>query len=173
MNRAFRIAFHTCIMLSLVALVGCSDDDTATPAAPAPEPAAGGTVGIYTNAAGTNRDIVDNGGTVTLYVVHKITNSCISSQFRIEEPEGWTLIGADHQYDLHLGDFEHGIAYAYGSCTSGTLHLATLTYQAPGNSAGSTFKVVEQDNETPLQVIDCSDNRITDCVGLTSMVSAP
>jgi len=174
MNRAFRIAFHACIMLSLVVFVGCSDDDPASPAPnPTPDPAIGGTVGIYTDAAGTNRDIVDTGGTVTLYIVHKVTDGATAAQFKIEAPAGWNLIGPDHQIDLHIGDVDDGIAYAYGDCMSGTIHLATLTYQSPGNSAGSSFKVVQENAHTPIQIIDCSDNRHTDCIGLTSTVSAP
>jgi len=174
MNRAFRIAFHACIMLSLVVFVGCSDDDPAAPAPnPTPDPAVGGTVGIYTDAAGTNRDIVDTGGTVTLYIVHKITVGGTASQFKVEEPAGWNLLGAVHEIDLNIGRIDNGIAYAYGDCLSGSIHLTTLTCQSPGNSAGLTFKVVQQSASTPIQVIDCNDNRLTDCIGLTSTVSAP
>lgn len=173
MYRAFRIAFHACIMLSLAVFVGCSDDDPTTPPNPGPEPTVAGSVGIYTNDAGTNRDIVDTGGTVTLYVVHKVADGAIATQFKIEEPVGWNLIGVNNQIELALGDVENGIAYAYGSCLSGTIHLATLTYQSPGNSAGSSFKVVEASVSEPLEIIDCNQNRITDLVGLTSTVSAP
>ena len=174
MNRAFRIAFHACIMLSLAVFVGCSDDDPAAPPpGPAPDLPLAGTVGVYADDAGTDRNIIDTGGVVTVYVVHKITGGATASQFKIEAPAGWTLMGADHQIELHIGDFYYGIAYAYGECLTGTIHLTTLTYQSPGSSAGLTFKVVPDNPGNYIWVVDCNSNRLEDGVGLTSTVTQP
>jgi hypothetical protein len=162
-------------MLSLVVFVGCSDDDPASPPnpTPTPDPAIGGTVGIYTDDAGTNRDIVDTGGTVTLYLIHKVTAGATASQFKIEAPAGWNLIGAVHDFDLHIGDFDDSIAYVYESCLTGTINIATLTYQSPGNSAGSTFKVLPDATHSSVHVIHCNATDWLRGDGLTSTVSAP
>jgi hypothetical protein len=176
MNRAIRIALYGCIMLALGVFVGCSDDDTASPAQPQPEPnpTMAGSIGVYTDAAGTDRDVIDTGGVVTLYVVHKIPNGGTASAFSIDAPEGWSLIGTDHQIELHLGDFDTGIAYAYGECMTGTIHLATLTYQSPGNSpSGATFNITPYTNWDFIRVIDCAEHTLDDGMGLTSPVSQP
>jgi hypothetical protein len=122
--------------------------------------------------AGTDRNIVDTGGVVTLYVVHKIPNGGTASAFSIEAPQGWTRVGATHQIELYLGDFDGGIAYAYGSCRTGTIHLATLSYQSPGNTpAGETFKIMPYTDWGHIRVIDCGERTLEDGVGLTSNVS--
>ena len=161
-------------MLSLAVFVGCSDDDPAAPPpGPEPEPTLGGTIGIYADDAGTDREIVDTGGTVTVYVIHKITGGTTASQFKIEAPAGWTQVGEVHDIELTIGDCDYGIAYAYGDCISGTINLTTLTYSTPGNSTGDTFRVVPDAPYDHIRVVDCGGNVVRDAVGLTSTVSQP
>ena len=174
MSRAFRIAFHACILLAFVVFVGCSDDDPATPTPePQQETSIAGTFGGYTDDAGTDRNVVDTGGLVTLYVFHKITGGTMASAFKIDAPEGWTLVGTDHQFILHIGDVGTGIAYAYQECLTGSIHLATLTYQSPGNSAGSSFEISPYTGWDNIRVVDCNEHAIEDGIGLSSVVSQP
>ena len=174
MNRAFRFAFYACIMLSLAAFIACSDEETtAPPPEPGPEPATGGTIGVYADVNGTDNNIIDTGGLVQVYVIHKTGGGSTASQFKIIAPEGWTEIGAYHQFELHIGTFYRGIAYAYGECLEGTLHLATVTYQSPGNSNGAFFQVAPEDRWGLIRVVDCNETVYTDGQGLTSPVSTP
>ncbi len=172
MKRAFRLGFHICILLAFGAFVGCSNEDPAAVPAPEPDPAVAGSMGIYADAAGTNSRIVDDGGTVTVYVVHKIEVGGIASAFTVEAPAGWTRLGAVSQYPVNIGDVDAGMSIGYGNCLTGTIHLMTLTYDSPGNSAaGSTFKVLPHP-EWPdnIRVVDCDAEMLTDCVGRISSV---
>lgn len=172
MKRAFRLGFHICILLAFGAFVGCSDEDPAAVPAPEPDPAVAGSMGIYADAAGTNSRIVDDGGTVTVYVVHKIEVGGIASAFTVEAPAGWTRLGAASQYPVNIGDVDAGMSIGYGNCLTGTIHLMTLTYDSPGNSAaGSTFKILPHP-EWPdnIRVVDCDAEMLTDCVGRISSV---
>lgn len=174
MKRAFRLGFHICILLAFGVFAGCSDDDTTTAPdpKPQPEPTVGGNIGIYADAAGTDRTIVDNGGTVTVYVVHKIEEGGTASAFTVRAPIGWTLAGEVSQYPIVIGSVESGISVAYGNCLTGSIHLTTLTYYAPGNTpSGSNFEVLPHpqwpDN---IRVVDCNATMITDCEGGISPV---
>ena len=174
MNRAFRFAFYACIMLSLAVFVACSDDDPAAPPPdPGPEPATGGTIGVYADVQGTDMNIIDTGGLVQVYVIHKTGGESTASQFKIVAPAGWTEIGAYHQMDLHIGTFYRGIAYSYGECLEGTIHLATVTYQSPGNTNGEVFQIDGADRWGVIRVVDCDENVYTDGEGLSSPVSTP
>lgn len=178
MNRASRIGFHVCILLALVAFVGCSDDDS-TPANPPAPPVTNlaGTIGIYADADGTDQDLVDTGGRVTYYVIHKATEEAVaSSAFRIEAPDGWTRAGAVSEYPVNIGDVDTGISIAYGECFSNNaIHIMTLTYDSPGNSApGTVFKIVPH-NAWPenIQVVNCNLTLLEDGIGEISPVVRP
>ena len=171
MNRVFRISCHVCILLAVSLFVGCSDDDPASVKPPV-QPALGGSIGIYADADGTDPTLVDTGGMVTFYVVHKVTQGAMASAYRIEAPAGWTLIAADAQFPVSLGDINDGISIAYGECLTGTIHVMTLTYQSPGNSAsGTKFKVLPHSGwPENVRVVDCNQNTLDDAVGEESPV---
>jgi hypothetical protein len=163
-------------MLTVAVFVACSDEDTTAPPPPpdpGPEPATGGTIGVYADVAGTDLNIIDTGELVQVYVIHKTGGGSTASQFKIIAPAGWTEIGAWHQMELHIGTFYRGIAYAYGDCKEGTIHLATVTYQSPGNTNGEVFEVAPADRWNQVRVVDCNENIYTDGEGLTSPVSTP
>jgi hypothetical protein len=157
--------------------VGCSDDDSTTVNPPSPpETNLAGSIGVYADVNGTDRDLVDSGGTVTYYVIHKVTNGVGSSSFKIVAPEGWTRIGAVSEFDLNIGDIDQGITIAYSQCLSDqAIHIMTLTYQSPGNSpAGTVFKVLPHDRlPNAIEVVDCDLNRLLDGIGEVSPVIQP
>lgn len=172
MKRAFRLGFYVCILLTVGIFAGCSDDEATTAPTPQPEPAIAGSIGIFADPAGTDRTIVDNGGSVTVYVVHKVDEGGTASAFTIEAPAGWTRVGTVSQFPIVIGDVDAGISVAYGSCLTGSIHVLTLNYTAPGNTpAGATFKVMPHP-EWPdnIRVVDCHSEMLTDCIGQTSSV---
>lgn len=177
MNRTFRIGLSLCILLAFGVLIGCSADDPATAPAPQPEPNIAGSIGVYADNAGTNRDIVDTGGAVTVYVVHKIENGAIASAFSVEAPAGWTLVSEVSQFPVSIGNIAAGVSIGYGDCLTGVIHLMTMTYDSPGNTmAGSTFKVVPHPDPRmsgEIEVADCEQNKLLDCVGMASPVVQP
>jgi len=126
-----------------------------------------GSIGVYADAAGTDRNIVDTGSLVTVYVVHKAENGATASQFAVAAPTGWTVVTEQSQFPVSIGNVTDGISIGYGSCQSDVIHVMTITYQSPGNSAGTTFKVVahKDDPSGMIQVVDCNQNLLVDGIG--------
>jgi hypothetical protein len=125
--------------------------------------------------AGTNPNILDTGGSVTVYVVHKIEDGATASEFKVVAPEGWTLVGETAQYPVNIGSVVTGVSIAYGACEVGTIHVMTLTYDSPGNTpAGETFKILPH-NTWPdyIRVVGCSSNMLDDGIGLESPITTP
>ena len=166
MNKTLRFVFYTCILLSLGAFVGCSDDDPVS-AGETPEPALAGNIGVYADAAGTDTDVRDTGNPVTLYVVHKVDNGATASSFKVEAPSGWTRLSAAAQFPVAIGDVDTGISLGYGQCMKEAIHLVTLTYQTPGNTpAGAKFKISPHATGSgKIEVVDCSQNLLRDAIG--------
>jgi hypothetical protein len=161
-------------MLVFGVFVGCSDDDASIAPDP-PEPHVAGSIGVYADIEGTDRNLTDTGGTVTLYVVHKVEDGGTASAFTIEAPEGWALISEISPYPLTIGNITAGISIAYGQCLSEAIHIMTLTYRSPGDSQpGSVFEVKPHphwpDNIT---VVDCDHAIVDDGVAISSPVVIP
>ena len=161
MNNAFRISSLVCILIVFGLFIGCGDDDPVIvdpPVEPPVETNLGGSIGIYADVEGTNPRLIDTGGIVTYYVVHKIPEGGTASAFKIEAPAGWTRIGVNSEFPVMVGNVDQGVAIGYGRCIRGTCHVMTLTYQSPGTTpAGTVFKVLPH-NEFPefVQVVDCN-----------------
>jgi hypothetical protein len=176
MNNAFRISSLVCILIVFGLFVGCSSDDDPVivdpPIEPPVETNLGGTIGIYADEQGTNSRLIDTGGIVTFYVVHKIPEGGTAAAFKIEAPAGWTRIGAVPEFPVSVGSVDEGVAIGYGRCVRGTCHVMTLTYQSPGNTpAGTVFKVLPHDEfPTAVQVVDCNETLVEDGIGEESMV---
>ena len=170
MNKTMRILAGACVLLTMALFVGCSDDDT-TPTEPGGSTSMAGSIGIYADAGGTNPNINDTGAVVTVYVVHNVPNGATAAQFRVEAPAGWTVQSESAQFPVAIGDVSDGIALGYGTCRTDAVHLMTLTYQSPGTSTGS-FRVLPH-TQTPdaIQVVDCSDNLLTDADGESTPVN--
>jgi hypothetical protein len=175
MNKVLRISIHCCILLALGLFFGCSDDDPASVPPPQPDPNPAGSVGVYVDEAGTNPNVVDNGGIVTLYVVHTVTEGVTASAFMIEAPAGWTRTGDVSEYPVNIGNINAGITIGYGECLTGAIHVMTLTYQAPGNTAaGESFKVLPHTDPRmsgDIEAVDCSQNKLLDGIGIVSPVT--
>lgn len=160
------------MLLALGLVLGCSDDETVvTPPPPTGPTNPGGTLGVYADQAGTNQTITDPGAgaLVTVYVVHKSGLGVLSSQFRVAAPAGWTFVGVTSPFQVRidnpLGGFTSGTSITYGACMTGSIHVATVQYIAPGGSAGGVFQVLPNDQYTTINAVDCDLNLVTTVVG--------
>ena len=163
-----------CILLVLGLVAGCGDDNPST-VTPPDETNVGGTIGIYMNVDDTSPTVVDNGDMVEMYVIHKVDQGVTACAFRVEAPAGWTLVAAQSEFPVSVGDIEDGISVAYGQCLTGSIHVMTLTYNAPGNSATDARFRVLPNSQWPehIQVVDCGQNLVEDGRGLDSPVVLP
>jgi hypothetical protein len=160
-----------CILLLIGVAAGCGSDDPVAPVQP-PVLTSAGTIGVYGNPDGSMGKIVDSDGIMTVYVVHNVEDGVTASSFRIQAPAGWTRVGAQAQYPVTIGDVDQGISIAYGSCTSGSIHVMTLTYASlPTPPASATFRVLPGDNTAnAIQVTDCDYNVIVGGRGLETQL---
>jgi hypothetical protein len=175
MHKATFITSLICIMLAAGLFVGCSDDNPTTPKPPIDPPEDtnfAGNVGVYMDAAGLDDNLVDTGGIVQFYVVHKVEYGATASAFKVEAPAGWTLLAANSEFPVSVGNISEGISIGYGRCASGTVHVMTLTYQSPGDTpAGSMFKVLPHTLwPDAVQSVDCQEVLHDDGEGLESPV---
>jgi hypothetical protein len=165
MKRAFRVTNLLCILLVLGFLFGCSKDDSPVkPDKPdIPDPELLGAVGVFADEAGTNPTIVDNGGIVTVYVVHKLdTDGATGCQFKINAPVGWTLLTEQVEFPLSIGDARNGIAIVYGQCKTGSVHLMTLRYDTDDiRDPDDKFTITPDPNSVNspemVEVVDCQN----------------
>jgi hypothetical protein len=173
MNKALRVGCHVLILLMFGVFVGCSDDDTpTTPVIPNPA----GSIGVYADAGGTNPNVTDTGGSVSLFVVHHVEDGATASSFRVEAPAGWTMTLAQNQFPVSIGDPATGMSVGYGTCQSGAIHVMTLTYTSPGNTpAGAMFKVLPHTDvpSQSIEVVDCTQNLLQSAIGVETPVSLP
>jgi hypothetical protein len=163
-----------CILLVLGLVAGCGDDNPSN-VTPPDDTNVGGTIGVYMDETGTSPSVVDNGESVEMYVVHKVDQGATACAFRIEAPAGWTLVSAQSEFPVSVGDIEDGISIAYGQCLNGAIRVMTLTYSAPGNSATDARFRVLPNSQWPehVQVVDCSQNLVEDGIGMESPVVLP
>ena len=171
MNNAIRMTHCVCILLVLGLVASCGDDNPSNVDTP-DNTNLGGTIGVYADMSGASTNLIDYGEVAQIYVVHKVAEGATACAFRIEEPAGWTLVSAESQFPVTIGDIEDGISIGYGQCLSGTIHVMTLTYNTPGNSTPDARFRVLPNSQWPehVQVVDCSQNLVEDGIGVASRV---
>ena len=179
MSKVFWAGGLICLVLALGLFVGCSDDEgTITP--PAMDPA--GSIAVYTDIAGTDNNIVDNGTFITLYVVHRVPDGSLGCQFRVEAPTGWTELGTQTKFPVTLGVPATGVSVGYGSCQYDAIHVLSVTYTAPGDTpAGATFKILPVvyppaqggGQADYVEVVDCNSNLLFTVDAMESPVTVP
>ena len=175
MENVFRIGSVLCILLVLGMFVGCGDDDPVAVNPPTVVVNEAGSIGIYADTDGRISHLVDTGGMITFHIVHVVNDGATASAFRIEEPAGWVRISATTEFPVSIGNVDDGISIGYGQCMSGSIHLMTLTYKAPGNTEpGTSFKILPH-TEWPnnLQVVNCAAKLLEDGIGKESPVNVP
>jgi hypothetical protein len=178
MGKILRNMPVVCILIVLSVFLGCGSDngvtvqDTPAPPVPPVPPALGGTFGVYSTPGGDRPGLYDTGDIVAIYVVHKVPEGAMASEFKIGAPTGWTLVGAKSRFSTTIGDVHQGISIGYGSCLTGSINLMTLTYQTPGNATpGTEFEVLPHpDWPQNIQVVDCNANLLDGARGLATPV---
>lgn len=168
MNNPLRTFQLFCILLVIGLAAGCGNDD-ATPVAPVIDMQAG-TIGVYGNPDGSLGKIIDRDGTMAVYVVHTVENGATASNFRVQAPAGWTLLTAQSQYPVTIGDVDEGISIAYGQCKSGAIHVMTLTYESLATTPDEAMFRVLPHTLWPngIQVVDCNFNVLENGRGMES-----
>jgi hypothetical protein len=132
-----------------------------------PEATAGGSIGVYTDPAGTDCNIPDvPSGFMTVYVVHTNTAGATASQFSAPKPACMTdatWVSDTPVFAVTLGSSQTGVTVGYGSCSSGPTHVLTIKYYVTGPSEACCMYRVLPDPSLAsgqVEVVDCNFNLV-------------
>ena len=126
---------------------------------------AAGSIGVFSDEAGTNCNLVDAAGYAYVYLWHVNTTGALASEFKLIRPAGWAYQFGSRDLDfLQIGfpDADDGVAYSYITCQTGSFWLETLIYSADGSSpvCSNTVYITNVPSKTNIEVINCSDVRL-------------
>lgn len=135
------------------------------------------TVGLYTDASGTDMELIvqEPFGVMPIYVVVQNAAEVSAVQFAAPVPACFTnafYIGEDVQFPLHIGDSQNGIAIAFGTCLSSPVHVLTINvYTTEPVTTMCYYPVLPSPMAASgmVETTDCDENFVYG-IGLTSMV---
>jgi hypothetical protein len=130
-----------------------------------------GSLGVYSDQAGTSCDITDlNLEVVTAYILHVNADEANTSQFKLQQDTAninMTFLGGQvNPSYLSLGTLENGILITYGGCRTSfefPLTLVTLTWFGTGTTTSCAKVSIVGDPlaaSGEVEVVDCSSNKI-------------
>jgi hypothetical protein len=127
--------------------------------------AGAGSIGVFSDQAGTNCNLVDGGSYAYVYIHHLNTTGALASEFKLIRPEGWAFFAAqDVTAFLKIGfpDEEGGVSYAYQTCQTGSFLVQGIIYTSDGSSpvCSNTVYITNVPTKTDIEVINCSDVRL-------------
>jgi hypothetical protein len=129
--------------------------------AAAPAAAQVGSIGVFSDAAGGDCNVVDVSGVVTTYVVLVGSGGAAYVWFALAESVGlqMTYLNETVHQPLFLGSTRSGIQIGFGACRSGAVHLLTVRYSGTGTTEScETIRVVPHPERPSgrVEVMDCT-----------------
>jgi len=120
-----------------------------------------GAVCIFSDAAGTECNILDTGALVQVYIVHSNTPGATASQFRLDvDQAAWTWLGDMWQFPTVIGTSIQGVSIAYGSCQSSSILLGTVNLFGSVAPPDTPIRIVPDAGQDDVLFIDCDFNTI-------------
>ena len=117
-----------------------------------------GAVGVFSDAGGTNCNMVDAGGLVQVYINHVYTTGATASQFMLQPPVGWTHLGDMWNFSTVIGSSILGVSVAYGGCFSGPIALGVVNFFGASSPSCTIISIVA-DPAAPsglIEGVDCA-----------------
>jgi hypothetical protein len=151
------------LLLSLVLLVGASMAF-----------AQGGSVGIFSDQAGTSCNLPDAvPGLTTYYIVHVYTTGATACQFVAKKPTcvTATYLSDTAPFPVTIGNSQVGISIGYGTCRVGPIYVLGINYFTTGTTPACCYYKVTCD---PLGVDACASGNIdiVDCAFQSALATA-
>ena len=137
-----------------------------------------GTLGLYTDPAGTDCRLTDtSAGALRVYVVHDATQGASGVSFSAPTPAcmiGATWVGDDRPYPVTLGSSQGGVSIGYGRCETGPTHVFTVIYFTAGTSSNCCLYPVLDNPIFPsgrIEVTNCDTRDLHIVYGTIGVVS--
>jgi len=132
-----------------------------------------GVLGLYSDATGTNCNLLDAvPGLVSYYVVQTLTSGSTACEYATPAPACLLAVYLSYSspFGVSIGDpvTGGGNSTAYGACLAGSIHVVTLNYFAQGLTPSCClYPVVDNQNSGQLVAVDC----VPQAVPISGLVS--
>ena len=116
-----------------------------------------GAVGVFADPGGTDCNLVDAGGLVSVSLVHVFTTGSTASQFMLVPPTGWVHLGDMWNFQATVGVSITGVSVGYGACYVGPISLGTVNFFGSVSPACTLVSIVA-DPAAPsglIEGVDC------------------
>jgi hypothetical protein len=131
-----------------------------------------GTICLYSDEAGTQCNIVDNGGLVQVYIFHQHAGGVTGSRFMLDLGGlPWSHLGDIIPFPSSGFDINRsspptviaGIEIGYGSCLPSPIHVATSNFFGSSAPADAIIRIVADPASLSgeIEAVDCHNNRHT------------
>ena len=122
-----------------------------------------GYIGLFADDTGTTCDLIDAGGTVTIYAIHMASSGATYSQWMVQGGGGFNMIWVSDNYAficIDCGTTQEGIMVPYiGGCQASPYVMLSITYLAMGTSPTCSYLEVVADPDVAsgrIEIVDCS-----------------
>lgn len=115
-----------------------------------------GTIGVYADAAGTDVNIVDDGGVVEAHMLHVLTDGATAIQYKLDvSATEWIHLGDNWDFELVLGSSVEGASIAYTECLSGSIYLGTALFLGSSAPLCTEISIVPDPPHDTIRAISC------------------
>jgi hypothetical protein len=127
---------------------------------------------LFSDASGTECNIVDDGGVVQVYIIHAYTDGAVASQFKLDvSGTGWTHMNDAWNFPMAIGQSINGVSIAYGACLTGPIAVGTINFTGASAPDDTAIRIVPDPAVEYIQVVDC-DSRTVFAAGGTAYVNS-
>jgi hypothetical protein len=115
-----------------------------------------GAICLYADAGATSCEFVDNGGVVTVYIVHALADGATASRFRLDvSATGWSHISDTWSYDTVIGSSINGVSIGYGRCESSPFVIGSVSFTGTSAAPGSAIRILPDYRTDYVEIVDC------------------
>jgi hypothetical protein len=102
-----------------------------------------GSIGVFGDSLGTDCNIRDDGGYVTVYILHVMADGVTACVFGLDvSATSWTYIGTDWSFELVLSPSIADISIAYQVCLSSPIYLGRVTFMGSSEPPCTPISIV-------------------------------
>jgi hypothetical protein len=118
-----------------------------------------GKIAVYADMAGTDCDIVDEGGLLEVHVLHVMTDGARASRFALDaSATSWIPLGDNWEFEFVLGSSAEGVSISYQNCLTGSIYLGVALFLGSSTPACTEISVVPDPTALSgkIEAVDCT-----------------